>query len=231
MNYFLYHDYISNSMLGDLQKALRVQEQMQGLQKIYDFGNLVDAMKTEENKVDASEMSWTEAGRKVVFQKEEFEKARLMTDALNADPLLELAFRDMKPQYMIFRERFLVEWDGHQIYVKARCKFDGLKLGHMALDIKTTACKTQASFEQAFDFFDYDRQAAWYMDLARVDKMLYIGVSKHKNKRTGKHDVFRIAIKRGDARYESGKKKYSRLAVKYHYLISNLNIDLLILNI
>jgi len=218
-------------MLGALQKALRVEQPMQGLQKIYDFGNLVDAMKTEAEKVSHSDMSWTEDGRTVNFTAEEFEKAKLMTEALEANPLLELAFRDMKAQYIVRREAFKIEWDGHEVILKARCKFDGLKRRHMALDIKTTACTTQAQFEAAFEFFDYDRQAAWYMDLAEVDKMLYIGVSKHKNKRTKKHDVFVIAVERGDARYESGKRKYSRLAVKYYYLLDTLDENLLTLNI
>lgn len=232
MNYYVdFPEYVSNSDLGALKKALRAEAEMPGLQKIYDFGNLVDAMKTEKEKVNLQDSTLTEGQRVIKFAQDEMERATLMTRALDADPLLSLAFANCLFQYVVMRKQFKIEYDGHEIVIPARCKYDGFIRKQLAIDIKTTACTTQEQFEAAFDFFDYDRQGAWYMDLGQVDRMLYVGVSKKPNKRTGKYDVFKIAIVRGDARYNSGKAKYSKLAYKWSTLIAPLDEKLLKINI
>jgi hypothetical protein len=57
-------------------------------------------------------------------------------------------------------------------------------------------------------FCDYDRQRAWYMDIAGSDQDVLIWVSKVNYK------VFKVPIRRGDELFNSGFKKYNELAFK-----------------
>jgi len=232
-NYYELRQYVSNSDLGSLDKVLTLTKPLEGIQKIYDFGNLVDAMKTEREKLNHDDKTVTDdGGRVMTFTDEEWEKAQLMTEALDAHPFLSKIITDrMKFQYVILREQFEIEWQGIKIKMPMRCKFDGLEPGVIALDIKTTGCTTQKQFVESIFHFCYDRQGALYMDMARVDRMIYAGVSKVINRITKKHEVFIFMIERGDKTYLSGKRKYSFLGTRYYYLLHSLDTHLLTISI
>ena len=91
-----------------------------------------------------------------------------------------------------------------------RCKWDWwLGAPHFGGDLKTCAAATQKEFEDAVDFFDWDRSRAWYMDIAKSDKDFIYAISK-KN-----CNIFKLFINRGDAIYSRGREKYEDLAFKY----------------
>jgi hypothetical protein len=80
-------------------------------------------------------------------------------------------------------------------------------------DLKTTAAASQKEFEEAVDFFDWDRSRAWYMDIVGSDRDFIYAISKKNCK------VFKYFITRGDKTYQRGQEKYSELAFKYWQLI------------
>lgn len=226
MNYYNLHDYISNSDLGALQDALNLTSLPQGIGEIFDFGNLVDSLITEPHLVNKETRTIKDfaKGGFIQFSSDQFKKGLEMRDAAFENDFLRMIIKDAKFQYVFLRKAFRIEYEGMVFYLPVRCKFDiynkSLKIG---ADIKTTACTTLKSFAQSIQFFNYDRQGAWYMDLGGLQKMVYFGISKNKN-RYGKFTVFTYVISKGDETYETGKRKYSKLAYRYKHLIFNLNL-------
>lgn len=215
-------EYMSNSDIGTLDAYLRNKEEQPGLQQIFDFGNLVDAACLERHRLDSTAFAVRaeSAERELRFNEQEFAHAIRMQRAFDSDPHVSAMFKSMRKQHVILRQRFPVEYDGLKIHVRARCKFDGLdKANDLGGDVKTTACTTHAAFVQAFDYFDYDRQCAWYMDLAGINRMIYVGISKKKNGPNGLPLIFKHAIVRGDDCYKAGLAKYQKLATRYYFLI------------
>lgn len=222
MNYFSNTKYISNSNLTDLKKALFIISDISGLQKAYDFGSLFDAMTTEPDKLNEKTRTLKDGEKELTFTEEDYATAKLMKCALDADPGLSAIFNRALKQHEVYRERFRVEWEGEELVIPARIKFDGFIRFILGIDLKTTAATSQREFENSILTLDYDRQGAWYMDVGQVDRFLIIGVSKRAN-RFGKYQIFKYAIQRGDHAYCRGKAKYSFLAWKYYHYIYSLN--------
>ena len=76
-------------------------------------------------------------------------------------------------------------------------------------DLKTTFAETQRQFDEAVDFFDWDRSRAWYMDIAHSDRDFIYAISKKNN------CIFKKFINRGDDTYLRGREKYEELAFQY----------------
>src|SRR5690606_21539428 len=110
----------------------------------------------------------------------------------------------------VMSQKVKFSFEGVDFDLNTRCKWDlwadRLKYGG---DIKSTAATTQKQFEEAVRFFDYDRQRAWYMNIAKSDKDFIIGISKKNFK------VFKVPVRRGDELFNEGVKKYSELAFKW----------------
>lgn len=217
MNYYARTGFTSNSDLGTFKKELYGIKPLPNIQEIYDFGNLVDAMALERHRVNFA--ACTVDDMNAVFTDTQMELAKKMARAVDDDKFASQMLGSMQKQYAFYRSNFMVNYNGYRFRMKARCKFDGIKKGDIGADLKTTACKTEKQFIQSFDFFDYDRQAAWYMDLAGIDRMVYIAVSKE-----WRPQVFKLAIDRNHHFYKSGRAKYERLAFQYKHLIIDFNI-------
>lgn len=230
LDYYKMFDYVSNSQLGALKDAMFGVAQRENLQDIFDFGNLVDAMVTEPDKLDLESNTMTDQDRVVLFEQEKIEQAKLMHEAVVSDPLFDLLIQTSKPQYVVLRKAHRIEWDGNVFYLPMRMKADLYKPRDLVIDLKTTACETQKQFVASLTHLNYDRQGALYIDLAHVDRILYVGVSKTKNKKTNKHDVFKYMITRDSEMYKSGLAKYSWLGWKYlnylHFFPTKITIHI-----
>lgn len=217
--------YVSNSDLGALKMLLTGKIMPANIQETFDFGNLIDAMLTEPDKVAEDGMKLMSEDRVIEFSEETFRKALGMKESGIKHDLLNVLMTNMRFQHIVLRNQFTFECDGEEFILPARCKFDGLNTNFSTgMDLKSTACKDKKSFQKAIFHFDYDRQAAWYMDLAGINRQWIIGISKHRNKKD-EHDIFPFAIQRGDETYNSGLAKYRFWARKWAILIQNLNID------
>jgi hypothetical protein len=212
--YFEQTGFVSNSTLKDLGRSLSVDESFNpNLQKIFDFGSLIDAYTTDKTEVEKYEQ---------LFDEDEKQKAKLMSQACESDTVFAMLLSTCKTQHEIYRNSFEFTHDGYTLTLPVRIKLDFFKRPVLAGDLKTTASETMKAFYEALYFFDYDQQSALYMDVARVDRFMFVGVGKKK--KHGKHPIFKYAVQRGDEMYESGKKKYSYLMFKYYFLIHNLNL-------
>ena len=195
------HDAMSNSDLGELEQKDKDFDPTAA----YAFGNLVDHLITEPEKVDV----YKNTCNNDVFTGAQMELALKMKSAFMKDDIARKMFK--MSQYQKIMNKILVHKFGKiEFTIEARCKWDlwMVRLGWGG-DIKTTTATTQAQFEAACKFFHYPRQRFFYMTMGESDKDMLIGISKKNLK------VFKIPITKGDAFWKEGQEDYERLVVEY----------------
>jgi hypothetical protein len=201
---------VSNSMLTSLKHQLYGRPAIDTTEA-FRFGKLVDALLTEPAKIDFNR-------RRIDgehYDASDFERAGKLVDAFKNHPTGASLLKYAEMQRVTIREQQPLEYNGFKFELPMRCKWDFFAAETLGItaDLKTTPCKTEAEFRETIEFFDYDRQAALYMDLEKIDRFLLIGVSKTN------HRVFIVPVGRGSALYESGREKYSELAFHYYTMI------------
>ena len=200
---------VSNSDLSNLKKLLYGCDSFDPIEA-YKFGTLIDMMLTEPDKVNY--LTYQCNGEQ--YTVEDFEKAKQMKRAFNKDELAYKMLQRSDTQKIMIRI-MPIEFEGFKFELPVRCKFDlwmpNLNWGG---DIKSTTATSQKQFEAAARHFDYDRQRAFYMDIAGSNQDILIAISKVNFK------VFKIPIKRGDEFFQSGQDKYRELAFQYWNLIA-----------
>ena len=133
----------------------------------------------------------------------------LRTEARH-DPFLEKVLKIADTQRFMVNKGQEFDNGGFCFALDTRCKWDWwLQTAHFGGDLKTTAAATAAEFNDAIDFFDWDRSRAWYMDIAHSDNDFIYAISKKNNR------IFKKFIRRGDEVYNRGREKYEDLAYKY----------------
>jgi hypothetical protein len=203
---------VSNSDLSWLKNILSPRETADTT-AAYRFGNLIDAMITEPDNVNFYARTLGD----VQFTADEFDKAERMKRAFYADSLCRGIATGADGQKVMSAVR-VFDYGGMEFELPCRCKWDLWRAdGHFGGDIKSTAATTQAQFEAAARHFDYDRQRAWYMDIAGSDEDVLIGISKKNFK------VFKIFINRGSSWYRDGFAKYNELAFRWHLMFGQTN--------
>lgn len=206
---------VSNSDLTELKNLLYPRTQYGDKEKAFKFGSLLDAMITEPDKVRYDKRTVDD----VVYSGEDFELAEAMKKSLRMearkDPFLMYVLDNAEMQKFSVRKEHKFEYGGFEYTLDTRCKWD-FWLPHMAFggDLKSTASETQKQFDEAVDFFDWDRSRAWYMDIAGSSQDFIYAISK-KNCR-----VFKLMIKRDSDVYRRGREKYEELAFRWWMLIS-----------
>lgn len=201
---------VSNSDLTELKNLLHPHMQYGDREAAFRFGSIVDAIITEPSRVDFLHM--TIDGEQC--SEEEFLHAREMQRALRAearrDPFLAKVLEHADTQrFMVNKQQEFCN-GGFTFHLDTRCKWDWwLPMANFGGDLKTTFASTQAEFDNAVDFFDWDRSRAWYMDIAHSDRDFIYAISK-KN-----CNIFKKFINRGDDIYNRGREKYEELAFQY----------------
>ncbi len=178
--YFDITEYVSASFLKSLKGGL---PDLPNIEEIFEFGTQFHYSILEPEKVNLSyDLLWKVNEMKETFEKDDFCKSIVMHPGVKRE---------------------------HEFYrtiggIKRKCKFDGIiRSLSFGFDLKSLSVTSDPQFKQAIDRFDYDLGAAWYMDIARVDKFLLIGVSKKKTSK-----LFKLLVNRGDEMYLRGKQKY-----------------------
>lgn len=205
---------VSNSILTELKNLLYPQTFYGDKEKAFKFGNLIDAMITEPHRVDFYNMMVDD----VPYLEEDFLLAVEMRKSLimeaRKDQFLANVLKASDTQKVSIRKDQVFEYGSFEYTLDTRCKWDWfLPIVNFGGDLKSTASTTQKQFEEAIDFFDWDRSRAWYMDIVGSNQDFIYAISKKNCK------IFKYFIKRGDATYERGKEKYNELAFKYWQLI------------
>lgn len=208
-NYYSRHE-VSNSDLSKLKMQLHPID-MPDPTQAYRFGSLIDAMLTENHRVNYFKRTCDD----IQFSREDFDKALEMKKSFMADETCKMLIQNSDPQKVMIKQRDDFNFKGFNFSLPVRCKWDIWRNDFgWGGDIKSTTATTQEQFEAAIRYFDYDRQRAWYMDIAGSNRDVLIGISKKNFK------IFKVFINRDSDLYRSGLEKYSYLAFMYH----NLNL-------
>lgn len=105
--------------------------------------------------------------------------------------------------------------------VKCKSKLDATNTGKYVIDLKTMSdAVTERSFIKTMRKYSYDQQAAFYKDVANIDKFYFIAVEKTYPFTVG---IFEL----GEDSYISGKEKYENALnqFKYHFVENKSEID------
>lgn len=218
-NYFSRHE-VSNSDLKSLARAYHVEADPFGdrIQTIFNFGSLIDALRTATHLLVNNRLYSDDLVTFVTLTEEELEKGFALNKFLNTDRLMKLFSETMVGQF-VFLKRLDFEYEGQKMFLRARCKFDHFtrreywNTMRVGIDYKTTVAVNQRGFESSIEFFGWDMGAAYYMDIANIDYFWLIGICKTKN------EIFKFAIKRGDAMYIRGRDKYTKWGYHWNTLI------------
>lgn len=208
---------VSNSDLTSLKLQLHPQLDFvkeKDKKKAFHLGTLVDALVTEPAK--ANHFRKTVDNEQYTDDEWKWGKAQLekLRKQAKKDPFLDHILKTADGQKWFANPCQHFDVGCYSFDLPTRCKFDWW-LGNFGGDLKTTTATSQDQFENAVDFFDWDRSRAWYMDLTHSLNPLFgnqdfiYAVSKTSNK------VFFKKIIRGDETYLRGKEKYLELAFKY----------------
>ena len=201
---------VSNSDLTELKNLLHPHIQYGDKQAAFRFGSLVDAIITEPERVNYFQHTVDN----VQYTEEEFEHAKEMLRSLRhearTDTFLKKVLEISDTQCCMVNKQQAFEYGGFAFTLDTRCKWDWFlcKFGFGG-DLKTTFASTQKEFDEAVDFFDWDRSRAWYMDIAHSDRDFIYAISKNNC------CVFKKFINRDDATYQRGREKYEELAFQY----------------
>jgi len=201
---------VSNSDLTELKNLLYPSIQYGDKEKAFKFGTLVDAIITENERVNYFRLTVDD----VLYDEEDFELAREMDRSLRMeakhDKFLAVVLAHSDTQKFMVNKRQEFAYGDFHYHLDTRCKWDWwLPQFGFGGDLKTTFASSQAQFNEAIDFFDWDRSRAWYMDIAHSDRDFIYAISKKNCK------IFKTYIKRDDEVYKHGKEKYEELAFKY----------------
>lgn len=209
MNYYTdFPEYLTNSQLSAHKMEVfgieQTDKQEKVMKKAFFDGGLFDDCVTWS--VEKRYTFVPDSYQGVRLSKENISNTKLMIEALKRDSASWRIIENSIHQKEFYRNKFSYTHLG----IKGTCKFKGkldfyFKQGSLVSDLKSTACTSQKSFEQAVFHFGYDRQGCGYMDLSGCDKYLIIAVSK-KN-----HKVFKFAFTRDSEVFRNAAKKRDSL--------------------
>jgi hypothetical protein len=201
---------VSNSDLTALKNALHPRIQFGNKEAAFRFGSLVDALITEPERVN----HYTRTVDGEQFSEDEFlhgiEMKRALDKEALSDPFLANVLKMSSTQRTMVNPSQGFDYGGLAFSLPTRCKWDWfLDDYNFGGDLKTTFASSQREFEEAIDFFDWDRSRAWYMDIAKSDRDFIYAISKKNGL------VFKHFITRGDGTYTRGREKYEELAFRW----------------
>ena len=206
---------VSNSDLTELKNYLYPRVQYGDKEKAFKFGTLVDALITENDRVRYDKLMVDD----YLYTTEEFELGLEMRKALRKeaekDQFLAVVLAQSDTQKFMVNKQQEFYYGNFAYHLDTRCKWDWwLSAYNFGGDLKTTFAESQAQFDEAIDFFDWDRSRAWYMDIARRNRE-FIYANTKKNCKIFKHFI----TDRNHPTYIKGKEKYEDLAFKWWQLM------------
>lgn len=206
---------ISNSDLTQLQKFWLPEDRIIDLERAYAQGTLIDCMLTEPGRVNYFKR--TVEGETYPYTQDDFERAEQMKKAALRDPFIAHLLTIAEFQKISYNPAFEIQFEGHTFTLPMKCKWDAwVKQFDMSGDFKSTTCTSQKQAEEALEHFNYNRQAALYMDLGNKNQFMLMFISKVN------YQVFKVPIRRGDDLYKDGKAKYQKLAFEWWSLFHDM---------
>ncbi len=105
-----------------------------------------------------------------------------------------------------------VTWTDEATGLPCKALLD-LQFPGLVFDLKTTSAFSREQFAEQLAAFDYDRQAAFYLDGSGADAFGFVAVQKREP-----FDVFIVTHERDSAFVEQGRRKYRFLMKKWEEL-------------
>lgn len=201
---------VSNSDLTELKNLLHPRLQYGDKESAFRFGTLLDAMITEPERVNYYAL--TVDGEQ--YGEDEFRHAQAMYASLRResrhDTFLKAVLEQAETQLFMVNRGQPFAYGDFTYHLDTRCKWDWFfgKYGFGG-DLKSTFASSQKEFEEAIDFFDWDRSRAWYMDIAGSDRDFIYAISKKNGM------VFKKFITRDSEEYRRGRAKYEELSFQW----------------
>lgn len=98
----------------------------------------------------------------------------------------------------------VITWTHPETQVLCKSKLDIIGTDTV-IDLKTTSAKTQETFETDFVFYNYNRQATFYMQSIQAKKVIIVGISKTSDK------IFFVTKNWNDHTIIGGRQEITRL--------------------
>lgn len=175
---------VSNSDLTELKNYLYPRAQYGDKEKAFKFGTLVDALITENDRVRYDKLMVDD----YVYTTEEFELGLEMRKALRKeaekDQFLAVVLAQSDTQKFMVNKQQEFHYGNFAYHLDTRCKWDWwLSAYGFGGDLKTTFAESQAQFDEAIDFFDWDRSVPGIWISQEVNRISFM----QSRKRTARY--------------------------------------------
>lgn len=133
----------------------------------------------------------------------------VLPDCVNVDLVYQLASQVRADKYCSWALQFSKKesvhlWSDPATGLPLKSKLDIVHKNRLVIDLKSTGQKDYAGFLRSLRTYDYDRQAAFYLDSIGAGRFVFIGVQKVK--------PFNIWIVEPSTGFiETGRRKYQAL--------------------
>jgi hypothetical protein len=97
-------------------------------------------------------------------------------------------------------------WQDETTGLELKSKLDIIHKGRLVVDIKSTSCKSYSDFLKSCDRYDYDRQAAFYLDSMGATKFVFVAIQK-----VVPYNIWTVEHHTSGGFIEAGRKKYRAL--------------------
>ncbi len=104
------------------------------------------------------------------------------------------------------RKESMQLWNDPVTGLALKARLDIVHKKQLVVDIKSTSCKSYDDFLASCDRYDYDRQAAFYLDSVGARRFVFVAVQK-----VTPYNVWTIEHHTAGSFVESGRKKYRAL--------------------
>lgn len=158
---------ISNSDLGIARNIILGKPQPKRPEKAFSFGTAFHEALLEPEKFNLE--SYFDKGIDIALLQRTVQRAK-------ENEVIQRLIQKGKCEQV-------VEWTHKQTGVECKSKLDVIegKKHLIVTDLKTTSAKTQEDFEKDFVFYEYNRQASFYMQAIGAHEFFSVGISKTSN--------------------------------------------------
>lgn len=207
-------EYISKSLLDQIHKSpahylAYIQGEKQPPTAAMIFGSLVHSLvfnqadyavipecdrRTKEGKSIYEQFLAESQGKELIVTAAQLEQATAIKNAVLAHPKAALLIEQGQAELPIFGE---IEG------LPARCKVDFLNTRfNVCIDLKTTASAAPEEFSRSVWNYRYHVQAAFYLDLTKASRFIFIAVDKEQPYNVELYELDEEAIEKGRKEYK-----------------------------
>lgn len=206
-------DFISKSLLDLVHKSpahylAYIEGEKQVPSSAMNFGSLVHSVvfdqdnyaimpecdrRTKEGKAIYESFLAESEGKELIVSLKDYEQALNIKNAVLAHPKAALLLEQGQAEIPVF---------GKIADLDAKCKVDFLNTKYnVCVDLKTTTSSAPHEFAKSIYNYRYHVQAAFYMDLTKAERFIFIAVEKEAPFNVELYELDSEAIERGRQEY------------------------------